>query len=403
MLNEINTVLIDNNKKSDNGVWYEDDSELEEEEYPIDQYELTASPNDFNILTIYSFIESGVVRIPGFQRNYVWDLKRASKLIESLIIGLPVPQIFLYEESRNRFLVIDGQQRLMSVYYFIKQRFPRKDKRVKLRQIFEESGKITDEVLYDDRYFSNFNLTLPGKLPDQQNKFNGLNYSTLGEYYKTTLDLRTIRNVIVKQLEPKNDDSAIYEIFNRLNSGGINLTPQEIRMSLYHSDFMEMISRINVDKEWRRHIGLDEPDLHMKDIEILLRSFSMLIKGNEYTPSMTKFLNGFAKEMQKLPRKEISYYESLFNSFLTSCEGLPKNSFYSSANRFSITIFESVFTATCFELYLNRSLVSRKVDEVSLSQLKKDSKFISTSKGKTTNTKNVTGRLNRAKEIIKMK
>src|SRR3990172_6300632 len=150
MLDEINSVLVKKNNQSDNGSWYEDDSEQEEEEYPIDQYDLTASPNDFNILTIYSFIESGVVKIPGFQRNYVWDLKRASKLIESLIIGLPVPQIFLYEEARNSFLVIDGQQRLMSIYYFKKQRFPLPEKRAELRQIFERSGKINDDVLHDD-------------------------------------------------------------------------------------------------------------------------------------------------------------------------------------------------------------------------------------------------------------
>src|SRR5580704_14393856 len=91
--------------------WYEDRAEREpQDDYPIDQYDLTATPNDFNILTIFNFIQSGAVKIPGFQRNYVWDLKRASKLIESLIIGLPVPQVFLYEEARNKFLVIDGQQ-----------------------------------------------------------------------------------------------------------------------------------------------------------------------------------------------------------------------------------------------------------------------------------------------------
>ena len=76
-----------------------------------------------------SFLEAGNVKIPGFQRNYVWDIKRASKLIESLIIGLPIPQIFLFQEAKNKLLVIDGQQRLMSIYYFIKRRFPHKDQR----------------------------------------------------------------------------------------------------------------------------------------------------------------------------------------------------------------------------------------------------------------------------------
>src|SRR6266508_3696873 len=95
--------------------WADDYAE-EADEIQINEYDITASPNDFNVLTIYNFLEAGSVRIPGFQRNYVWDLGRASKLIESLLLGLPVPQIFLYEAGRNEFLVIDGQQRLMSIY-----------------------------------------------------------------------------------------------------------------------------------------------------------------------------------------------------------------------------------------------------------------------------------------------
>jgi Protein of unknown function DUF262 len=104
--------------------WHEGDIPPEEEEEgQIDEYDLNSTPNDFNVVTIYNFIDSGAVKIPGFQRAYVWDLRRASKLIESLIIGLPVPQVFLYEEGRNSFLVIDGQQRLMTMYYFMMQRF----------------------------------------------------------------------------------------------------------------------------------------------------------------------------------------------------------------------------------------------------------------------------------------
>ena len=106
---------------------------------------------------------------------------RASKLVESLILGLPVPQIFLYEQGRNSFLVIDGQQRLLSIYYFMKQRFPRKDRRVKLAAIFADHGKIPDNVLHDDEYFMTFKLRLAEKLPGHPNKLKGLNYSTFGE------------------------------------------------------------------------------------------------------------------------------------------------------------------------------------------------------------------------------
>lgn len=196
--------------------WFDDYAE-EEDDLQIDEYDITATPNDFNVSTLFNFIESGAVRIPGFQRNFVWDQVRASKLIESLILGIPVPQLFLYEQARNRFLVIDGQQRLMSIYYFIKRRFPRKEKRVEIRAIFDREGKIPDEVLHDDQYFDDFKLKLSEKLPNQTNKFHALNYSTLGDY-KTQFDLRPIRNIIVKQNSPAGDDSSMYEVFNRLKA-----------------------------------------------------------------------------------------------------------------------------------------------------------------------------------------
>lgn len=224
-------------------LWYEDESLQDEADDFVDEYDITASPNDFNTRTIFDFVETGSVYIPGFQRNYVWDLKRASKLIESLIIGLPVPQIFLYEENRNRFLVIDGQQRLMSIYYFMKQRFPLMDKRVQLRRVFEQEGSIPDSLLHSDEYFEPFKLRLPERVRHQPNRFNNLMYKTLGDA-QMSFDLRPIRNIIVKQVSPSGDDSAMFEIFNRLNSGGVNLTPQEIRSSLYHSLFYAMLFRL---------------------------------------------------------------------------------------------------------------------------------------------------------------
>ena len=132
--------------------WFDDYSD-ETESGQIDEYDVTATPNDFNVLTLFSFIEAGAVRIPGFQRNFVWDKIRASKLIESLILGIPVPQIFLYEQSKNLFLVIDGQQRLMSIYYFLKRRFPRKDKRGELRAVFFVKRGIPHENHQKEEYF----------------------------------------------------------------------------------------------------------------------------------------------------------------------------------------------------------------------------------------------------------
>ncbi len=180
----------------------------------------------------------------------------------------------MYEQQRNRFLVIDGQQRLMSIYYFVNQRFPKKEKLVELRQVFDEKGSIPEAIWEDDAYFTDFNLSLPEQLPGQRNKFNKMNYSTLGEEYESTFNPRTIRNIIVKQIRPSGNDS-IYEIFNRLNSGGMNLTPQEIRRSMYDSTFYDSLYKTNTRTKWRRLVGADVPDLHMKDVEILLRGFAM--------------------------------------------------------------------------------------------------------------------------------
>ena len=108
---------------------------MKSEDVSVAQYDISVIPNDFNVLTINSLLEKNVITMPSFQRNYVWDRKRASKFIESLIIGLPVPQIFLYQLDRNKYSVIDGQQRLMSIYFFIKQRFPKSGKRAFLHII----------------------------------------------------------------------------------------------------------------------------------------------------------------------------------------------------------------------------------------------------------------------------
>jgi uncharacterized protein with ParB-like and HNH nuclease domain len=379
--------------------WFDDEDDLNNDDYQVREYEVTASPNDFNLLTLVNFVESGAIKIPGFQRNYVWDIKRASKLIESIIIGLPIPQIFLYEEGRNSFLVIDGQQRLMSIYYFWKGRFPKKEKRSELRRIFDEEGHIPPALLDSDDYFVKFKLQLPEQLPHHPNKLRGLTYQTL-EDYQTTFNLRTIRNVIIKQNSPEGDDSAMFEIFNRLNSGGVNLKPQEIRTSLYHSKFYTLIYKLNTLPAWRNILGIDVPDLNMKDCEILLRGFAMLISGKDYTPSMTKFLNEFSRRMKTQTDERISYLEHLFKTFLDACSELPPKSFHGIQGRFNISIFESVFTAVCDGPFANQTLVDRKVQPELIAALKGDPQFMEAAQKAAADSSNVATRLRIAREKL---
>ena len=378
-----------------------DENDAEDDSYSIDRYDLVSSPNDFNTMTIVDFIDSGVVVIPGFQRNYVWDIKRASRLIESILVGLPVPQIFLYEQGRNKYLVIDGQQRLMSIYYFVKGRFPRRDKIAELRSMSDGRSIIPDDVLSDNDLFTEFRLNLPESVPGRPNRFHNRMYNSLDDEHQTSFDLRTIRNILVRQVGPAGDD-AMYEIFNRLNSGGVNLTPQEIRRCMFDSDFYDMLYETNTGDRWRKLVGKAVPDIHMKDVEIMLRGFAMLIKGDAYRPSMTKFLNGFSKEARGFDKGQLERLRTLLDSFLESCGDLPSDAFHSAQGRFSPMIFESVFVAVCGEPYRATRRVDGKIDHGSLNALKENPEFRNATQSRTADPRNVEKRLSIAKDILKL-
>jgi len=378
----------------------EDDLNSSSEEISFTEYDISASPNDFNIKTLFDFIGSGVVKIPGFQRNYVWDIKRASRLIESIIIGIPIPQIFLYEEARNKFTVIDGQQRYMTIYYFMNKRFPRSEKRQELRMIFDKNKGIPEAILNNNEYFVDFNLVLPTTQPNQNNKFNKLNYSTLDEDDQTTFSLRTIRNIIIKQNSPDDEHSVVFEIFNRLNSGGVNLKPQEIRTSLFHSPFYDMLYRINLDRKWRQLTPSSTPDLNMKDIEIILRGFAMLVDGASYKPSMTKFLNRFSLKAKSFPEENIQYLENLFLTFSEKAFSEGSRIFHSKTGKFNISVFESIFVASCSSAFNSSTLNIADIDLEKVAILKDDSGFIDATQSNTAGERNVTYRLTRAKEML---
>ena len=379
--------------------WYDLD-QYEEDEGTIKEYSITSSPNDFNILTLYNLIDSGIIKMPPFQRNYVWDIKRASKLIESIILGLPIPQIFLYEKGKDNFFVIDGQQRLLSIYFFVKQRFPTELGRQVLREYLVGENCIDQKILSDDKYFSNFSLKLPTAIETEKNKFDKMKYETLGEAKRTFDYLRTIRSVVIQQNEPDDEDSSMFEIFNRLNTGGQNLTSQEIRMSLFYSDFYKMLMEINESEGWRKLLGQDNTDLHFKDVEIIVRSFAMLFLRKQYHPSMTKFLNRFSKKGAAFDEEMNEYIKTLFGSFISSCSTLSSKDFLSAAGKFNISFFESIFVAVCEPFFAKREAVQGTVDRNSLLALKSNEEFMQGTQDNIASKKSVDFRMNKAKEII---
>ena len=221
--------------------------------YPIDQFDLVSTPNDFNTKTLVDFIDSGVIKIPGFQRNFVWDIRRASRLIESMIVGLPVPQMFLYEQARDKYLLIDGQQRLMSIYYFVKGRFPRKEKLAELRLASQGNSAVPADVLSDEEYFNDFRLSLPANAPGKPNRFHRQEVFELGRELSNLL-----RSSHYKEHPSKRKlDLPGMKPCTRFSIGpstraGLILLQQEIRRCMYDSEFYEMLYLTNTEESWRR-------------------------------------------------------------------------------------------------------------------------------------------------------
>lgn len=369
----------------------------------IPEYDITAVPNDFNVAVIVSFIDSGSIRIPGFQRNFVWDLARSSRLIESLLLGLPVPQVFLYQHDKDPLLLIDGQQRLMTLYYFVKGRFPKRHARAKIRDLFDESGSLPEPILEDDNLFSDFRLSLKG--PDGElgarSPFHGQKYATLGGD-KQILDLRTVRNVVIKQVKPTDDHSSMFEVFNRLNSGGVNLSPQELRMSLYDSDFLRRLLKLNRWPDWRRLLPRKEPDVRFKDVEILLRSFALLLWNHEYRPSMVKFLNRFSGHCKRsFDSTMIDKIENLFSEFLRACSNLPDRAFMvDGSRRFNMPLFEVVFAEALRPHLVDGSTSVATLHLEDIAAINGDPAFREALKEGTTQSDKVKVRLQSARHIL---
>ena len=224
--------------------------ESEETDYesaPPD-YSINTYPADFTLEVLHSKWRSGDIEIPPFQREFVWKQVQSSKLIESFLVGLPVPAIFFYTERQSqRFLVIDGQQRLRSIFYFFDGLFGEEEKGK--RTVFKLKG-LNDDSEYAEKEFEDLDDAAQRRLRNS-----------------------VLRSFIVQQLDP-NDDTSIYHIFERLNTGGTLLANQEIRNCVYRGTFNNLINELNLLTDWRRIVGNRHPDRRKKDVELILRFFA---------------------------------------------------------------------------------------------------------------------------------
>lgn len=242
-----------------------DDAESDDE-VSVERYDITSFGADYDVEGLVKRLDRGDVLIPEFQRDYVWNQKEASRFVESLLLGLPVPGVFMAREAEsNKLLVIDGQQRLKTLQFFF-------------------GGVFKPHP--DDKAHRVFKLT------KVQPQFEGKTYKTLDANDRVKLNDSIIHATIVKQESPSGDDTSIYHIFERLNYGGRRLTPQEIRVAIYHGDLVDTLKQLNEDAVWREVFGRKSPRL--KDQELILRYFAFVFDFAAYHRPMNEFLNKFA-------------------------------------------------------------------------------------------------------------
>ena len=252
-------------------------------DYPVDSLIKRLQSEDIVVPT-FDWSPKGNTDIVGFQREYVWPKSKADKFIESLLLGLPVPGIFLVKEATGRLLVLDGHQRLHT-----------------LRSYYE--GLIRGKEY---------------RLTNVQERFRNKLFKELDTEDRRRIDDSIIHATVVRQDEPTEDQSSIYIIFERLNTGGVNLQPQEIRVALYHGELVRVLKSLNEEEAWRDLYG--RKSNRLKDMEMILRFFAFCFFSHDYNRPMKDFLNRYMASNRNLQRQPEAELREVFRRTISVLE-----------------------------------------------------------------------------------
>jgi uncharacterized protein with ParB-like and HNH nuclease domain len=300
----------------DEKVEIEDEFGEEEETLPY-KYSITSYGADYTIDSLVKRLKEGTIFAPPFQRDFVWTLRQASRFIESLLLGLPVPGIFLSKEQKTqKLLVIDGQQRLRTLYYFYEGIF--------------------------DKTKCQFALT------GVQSEFNGLTYKSLKDKDRRRLDDSILHATIVKQDEPSDDQSSIYHIFERLNTGGSQLQPQEIRTCIYNGKFVDLLGKLNQNSAWRSTFG--KIHSRMRDRELILRFLALYFNLGAYKKPMKGFLNTFMGKNRDLLRLTEAKISNVFTSTIETIYTNLGADVFKPKGRFMAALFDALMVGVAKRL-----------------------------------------------------
>lgn len=352
-----------------------DETEFEEVAEDV-EYNITSYGADFDVEGLVRRLIRGSIFVPDFQRGFVWSLTQASQFIESLLLGLPVPGIFLAQEPENeRLMVIDGQQRLMTLSFFYSGEF-RKNER--------DGQRVRPFALHG------VNLQYERK-----------KYVDLRERDQNRLDNSILHATIVKQNSPDDGMSSLFHIFHRLNTGGEKLVPQEIRRALYRGALMDSITELNSNSDWRAIYGRENP--RQKDQELILRFWAMHTQADSYTRPMLGFINKFA-ESYRNPSIEFLYEgRTLFAAIVKAFnEALGNSSFRTEGSRqLNAAVFDSMAVGLAHRVRRDRGIVPDSSVVAAVHQkLVRDQEYLESVAGGTAQNTSVEMRIGKAIEAF---
>lgn len=336
------------------------------ETIPI-RYAITSYGADFPVDGLVKRMIEGDIFVPAFQRGYVWTLREASRFVESLLLGLPVPGIFLSREKETqKFLVIDGQQRLRTLQYYCEGFFPRTGKQF--------------------------------TLVDVNKDFRGLTYKLLPEEDRRKLDNSIIHATIVKQDKPSEDDSSIYHIFERLNTSGTPLYPQEIRACIYHGAFSTLLKELNETESWRAIYG--KPSPRMRDQELILRFLALRFNGESYQRPMKEFLNSFMGRHRHLQSTTRDLYTKSFADTVTAIHTSLGESAFKPERALNAAVFDAIMVGIAKRLADRGAIQEVNLLQDRYNDLVRSQRFVLVTRKGTADEKSVKDRLSLATEAF---
>lgn len=252
--------------------------EEQEEEQPTEilpkERRLYSDKPDRSIFELYRQYQKGNLELqPEFQRLHVWDNSKSSRLIESVLLEVPIPVIYLSEESDSKYSVIDGQQRLNAFIKFLENSLRLSG----LRILTEQNGKKFQDI--------------PKILQDK--------------FENATIRIIEIR----KESHP----DVKFEIFERLNTGAVQLNAQELRNCIYRGKYNALLKELSEDKDFQFLLGIKGLHSRMQDRELILRFFAFYHNTHlKYTPSMKHFLNKEMEQYRNLNEAEEKELRKIF-------------------------------------------------------------------------------------------